>query len=240
MFAHRCQNKFQVVHSVISIFAALTRQIPQADLPCPDATWRTPGASLAQGMKIVLASTSHYRRELLNRLQIPFSAANPDVEESSLAGEPPEAMVTRLATAKALAVAPDHPDAVIIGCDQVAVSDGKIVGKPGNHENAVRQLRELSGRDAMFYTALCVHDAASGRTATRVVPYRVKFRVLNDALIQRYLEREQPYDCAGSAKSEGLGIALIERMEGEDPNALVGLPLIALVDLLGEYGVKIP
>ena len=191
-------------------------------------------------MKIVLASTSRYRRELLNRLQIPFCAVRPAVEESVLAGEPPEAMATRLATAKALAVASDHPDAVIIGCDQVAVSDGKIVGKPGNHENAVRQLRELSGRDAVFYTALCVHDATSGRTATRVVPYRVKFRVLDDAVIQRYLEREQPYDCAGSAKSEGLGIALIERMEGEDPNALVGLPLIALVDLLGEHGVQIP
>jgi septum formation protein len=191
-------------------------------------------------MKIVLASTSRYRRELLNRLQIPFSAVSPGVEESARPGEPPEAMATRLATAKALAVAAGHPDAIIIGCDQVAISGGKILGKPGNHENAVRQLRELSGRDAMFYTALCVHDATSGRTATRIVPCRVKFRVLDDAVIQRYLEREQPYDCAGSAKSEGLGIALIERMEGEDPNALVGLPLIALVDLLGEHGVQIP
>jgi len=191
-------------------------------------------------MKVVLASTSRYRRELLKRLQIPFTAANPDVEESALAGESPEAMATRLATAKALAVASHHPDALVIGCDQVAVSDGKIVGKPGNHENAVRQLQELSGRDSIFYTALCVHDATRGRTATRVVPYRVRFRVLSDAVIQRYLEREQPYDCTGSAKSEGLGIALIERMEGEDPNALVGLPLIALVDLLGECGVQIP
>ena len=191
-------------------------------------------------MKIVLASTSRYRRELLQRLQIPFSTANPNLEEAALAGELPEAMATRLATAKALAVATGHPDAVIIGCDQVAVSGGKIVGKPGNHENAVRQLQALSGRDAVFYTALCVHDAASNRTSTRVVPCRVKFRVLDDAVIQRYLEREQPYDCAGSAKSEGLGIALIERMEGEDPNALVGLPLIALVDLLGEHGVHIP
>jgi septum formation protein len=191
-------------------------------------------------MNIVLASTSRYRRELLNRLQVPFLAVNPGVEESALAGEPPEAMAIRLATAKARAVASDHPDAIIIGCDQVAVSDGKLVGKPGNHENAVRQLRELSGRDATFYTALCVHNASSGRTATRVVPYRVRFRVLNDAVIQRYLERERPYDCAGSAKSEGLGIALIQRMEGEDPNALVGLPLIALVDLLGEHGVQIP
>lgn len=191
-------------------------------------------------MKIVLASASRYRRELLDRLQLSYSAVSSGVEESARAGEPPEAMATRLATAKALAVAPDHPDAVIIGCDQVAVLNGKILGKPGNHENAVRQLRELSGRDAIFYTALCVHDAKSGRTATRVVPYRVTFRVLEDALIQRYLEHEQPYDCAGSAKSEGLGIALIERMEGADPNALIGLPLIALVDLLGEHGVQIP
>jgi len=192
------------------------------------------------GMKIVLASTSRYRRELLKRLQIPFSAVSPGVDEVPLAGELPEAMATRLATAKALAVASDHPDAIIIGCDQVAVSSGKILGKPGNHANAVRQLRKLSGHDAFFYTALCVHDARNGRTATRVVPCRVKFRVLDDDTIRRYLEREQPYDCAGSAKSEGLGIALIERMEGEDPNALVGLPLIALVDLLGELGVQIP
>lgn len=165
---------------------------------------------------------------------------SPGVEESALPDEPPEAMATRLATAKALAVASDHPDAVIIGCDQVAVAGGKIIGKPGNHENAVRQLRELSGREVIFYTALCVHDATSGRTATRVVPYRVTFRILDDAVIQRYLEREQPYDCAGSAKSEALGIALIERMQGEDPNALIGLPLIALVDLLSEHGVQIP
>lgn len=195
---------------------------------------------VASAMKIVLASTSRYRRALLERLQIPFTAANPGVEEAALAGEPPEAMAARLATAKALAVAGDHPDALIIGCDQVAVSGGKILGKPGNHENAARQLRELSGRDAIFYTALCVHDAGSGRTATRIVPYRVKFRLLDEAAIGRYLAREQPYDCAGSAKSEGLGIALIERMEGADPNALIGLPLIALVDLLGEHGVRIP
>jgi septum formation protein len=191
-------------------------------------------------MNIVLASTSRYRRELLTRLQVPFSAVNPGVDEIAIAGELPEAMSVRLATAKALAVASDHPDAIIIGCDQVAVSGGKILGKPGNHDNAVRQLRELSGRDAIFYTALCVHHTRSGRTATQVVPYRVRFRTLGDDAIQRYLEREQPYDCAGSAKSEGLGIALIERMEGDDPNALVGLPLIALVDLLHEHGVQIP
>ncbi len=216
----------------------LSCHLPHAARPGPDAVWYR--AIVASEMKIVLASTSRYRRELLDRLQIPFSAVSPGIEEAARAGEPPEAMATRLATAKALAVAKDHPDALIIGCDQVAVSDGKVLGKPGNHENAARQLRELSGRDAIFYTALCVHDARSGRTATRGVPYRVKFRILDDDTIGRYLEREQPYDCAGSAKSEGLGIALIERMDGEDPNALIGLPLIALVDLLGEHGVQIP
>ena len=238
MSACWCQKKFQVVQSVISIFPVLFCHLPDARRPGPDAARHK--AIFASDMKIVLASSSRYRRELLARLQIPFSAVNPGVEETALAGESPEATATRLATAKALAVAGDHPDALIIGCDQVAVSCGKVLGKPGNHENAARQLRELSGRDAIFYTALCVHDTRSGRTATRGVPYRVKFRVLDDAAIQRYLEREQPYDCAGSAKSEGLGIALIERIEGEDPNALVGLPLIALVDLLGEHGVQIP
>lgn len=191
-------------------------------------------------MKLVLASTSRYRRALLDRLQIPFTTADPGIDESARAGESPEAMAERLARAKALAVAGAHRDAVIIGCDQVAVASGRIIGKPGNHENAVRQLSELSGRDATFHTALCVLDAKSGRSTVRVVPYRVKFRLLDHATILRYLERERPYDCAGSAKSEGLGIALIERMEGEDPNALIGLPLIALVDLLAEHGVRVP
>ncbi len=191
-------------------------------------------------MKIVLASTSRYRRELLNRLRIPFSVADPRVDETALPGEAPEATAVRLACAKALAVADGQSDAQIIGCDQVAVAGGKILGKPGNHENAVRQLRELSGREATFYTALCLHDTGTGRTSTRVVPYRVKFRALDEHAIERYLASEQPYDCAGSAKSEGLGIALIERMEGEDPNALIGLPLIALVDLLAEHGVRVP
>jgi len=191
-------------------------------------------------MKLVLASTSRYRRDLLTRLQIPFSVANPRVDESELAGESPEDMAVRLARTKALAVAADHADALIIGCDQVAVCGTRVLGKPGSHDRAVEQLHLLSGRDARFVTALCVHDARSGKTATRVVPFRVRFRVLDDATIERYLAREQPYDCAGSAKSEGLGIALVERMEGDDPNALVGLPLIALVDLLAEHGVQVP
>lgn len=191
-------------------------------------------------MNLVLASTSRYRRELLSRLQIPFSVADPGIAESAQPGEPPERMATRLAQAKALVVAAMHPDAIVIGCDQVAESGGQILGKPGDRENAARQLRGLSGREAVFHTAICVHSEKARKTSTRVVPCRVKFRALDDATIERYLLREQPYDCAGSAKSEGLGIALIERMETEDPTALIGLPLIALVDLLAEHGMQIP
>lgn len=216
MFARECQKNIQVVQSVTFI------------------SWAS------EAMNLVLASTSRYRRELLSRLQIPFSVADPGIVEAAQPGELPEHMARRLACAKALAVAAHHPEALVIGCDQVAVSGGKILGKPGNHANAVRQLRELSGREAVFHTALCVHSPTTGKTSTRVVPCRVKFRALDDAAIQRYLEREQPYDCAGSARSEGLGIALIEFMQGEDPNALIGLPLIALVDLLAEYGIQVP
>jgi septum formation protein len=148
-------------------------------------------------------------------------------------------MARRLAEAKALAVAPGFPDALVIGCDQVAVRNGEVLGKPGTHENAVRQLRALSGRKAVFHTAICLHNTANGASRIRVIPCRVTFRKLDDGAIERYLSREQPYDCAGSAKSEGLGIALIAKMEGEDPNALVGLPLIALVDLLREQGLDV-
>jgi len=190
-------------------------------------------------MQLVLASTSSYRRALLARLGVPFSLADPRVPEERRAGELPEDMARRLAEAKARAVADRFRDALIIGCDQVAVCNGEILGKPGDHGNAVRQLRALSGREAVFHTALCVHNTANGVTLTRVVPCRVAFRALDDAAIERYLRREQPYDCAGSAKSEGLGIALIASMDGEDPNALVGLPLIALVDLLREQGFDV-
>lgn len=198
------------------------------------APWPVPAVNL------VLASTSRYRRELLGRLQVPFSVADPGVEEQARPGEDPAQMAARLAEAKARAVGMRAPGAIVIGCDQVAVADGRILGKPGNRENAVRQLRALSGRDAFFHTALCVHNSANGKTSSRIVPVRVRFRALDDATIERYLDREEPYDCAGSAKAEGLGIALISAMEGEDPNALVGLPLIALVDLLAEHGVRIP
>ncbi len=190
-------------------------------------------------MQLVLASTSRYRRALLERLGLPFSVADPGVAEERRPGEAPQRMVRRLAEAKALAVARGFRDALIIGCDQVAVRNGEVLGKPGTHENAVRQLRALSGREAVFHTAICVHNTADGTSGVRVVPCRVTFRRLDDAAIERYLAREQPYDCAGSAKSEGLGIALIAKMEGEDPNALVGLPLIALVDLLREQGLDV-
>src|SRR5215831_12012557 len=194
---------------------------------------------MAPPLPIVLASTSRYRRGLLERLGLPFEVADPGVDEQRRAGEPPETMARRLAEAKALAVAKRFPDALIIGCDQVADCDGEILGKPGTHANAVRQLRALSGRTALFHTAVCVHNAKGGSTQVRLVPCRVSFRKLDDAAIERYLEKEQPYDCAGSAKSEGLGIALIARIEGDDPNALIGLPLIALVDLLRENGVDV-
>ena len=240
MFACACQKKFQVVQSVISVSWLRFRGRTAAPRTLRGRTAHACSRRRVTHVKIVLASTSLYRRELLQRLQIPFTTADPGVDEAANPGERPEALVERLARAKAMALAAAHPDALIVGCDQVAVSGGVVVGKPGNRENAVRQLREMSGRDTTFYTAVCVHDAASGRTSTRVIPYLVRLRPLNDDVIERYLEREQPYDCAGSAKSEGLGIALIERMEGEDPNALIGLPLIALVDLLAEHGVQIP
>lgn len=199
---------------------------------------RGPAAS-SDIVQLVLASTSPYRRALLERLGVPFSVASPEVAEEQRAGEAPEAMARRLAEAKALAVASRFPGSLVIGSDQVAVCDGSILGKPLTHENAMRQLRTLSGREALFHTAVCVLDARTGVTRGRVVPCRVTFRTLDDATIETYLTREQPYDCAGSAKSEGLGIALIAKMESEDPSALIGLPLIALVDLLHEQGLNV-
>jgi 7-methyl-GTP pyrophosphatase len=190
-------------------------------------------------MQLVLASTSPYRRALLERLEVPFSVADPKVPEARLSGEAPEAMAVRLARAKALAVASAFPAALVIGCDQVATCAGQVIGKPGDHERAAMQLRLLSEREAVFHTAVCVRNTATATTGSRVVPTRVRFRKLDDALIERYLRRERPYDCAGSARAEGLGIALIERIEGEDPTALIGLPLIALVGLLREQGFDV-
>lgn len=190
-------------------------------------------------MELVLASTSPYRRELLSRLKLPFSVTSPEVDETPLPGETPEQTAYRLAIAKAQAVAAQHSDALIIGSDQVATLDGMQLGKPHNFDNATRQLRTMRGKTVTFHTALCLHNSRSGNTQARVVPFMVRFRDLSDDDIERYLTKEQPYNCAGSAKAEGLGIALIEKMTGDDPNALIGLPLIALVDMLKNEGVSV-
>lgn len=182
--------------------------------------------------KIVLASTSLFRRELLSRFGFAFEVADPAVDETPLAGEKPEASALRLSEAKARAVAGQFPDALIIGSDQVACLDDQVFGKPGSHENAVRQLQTMRGRQVNFFTGLCLLNTRTGKAHLRGVPTLVTFRELTDQEIENYLRREQPYNCAGSAKSEGLGIALIEKIEGDDPNALIGLPLIALCDLL--------
>ena len=184
--------------------------------------------------QLVLASTSPFRRELLNRLGISFKTANPQTDESALPGESPEDLALRLSEAKARAVAPLFPDALIIGSDQVAILDGQVYGKPGTHENAIKQLQTMRGRTVNFFTGLCLLDAKTGKAHVRGIPTLVTFRNLADEEIENYLQREQPYNCAGAAKSEGLGIAIIARMQGDDPNALVGLPLIALCDLFRE------
>ena len=188
--------------------------------------------------QIVLASTSPFRRELLARLGLPFEIADPATDETALPGETPEATSLRLSEEKARAVTTHFPDALIIGSDQVACLDGRVFGKPGTHEKAVKQLQTMRGRTVNFYTGLCLLNARTGRARVRGVPTLVTFRNLSDSEIENYLYKEQPYNCAGSAKSEGLGIAIIARIEGEDPNALIGLPLIALCDLLREENIK--
>jgi septum formation protein len=189
--------------------------------------------------QVVLASTSRYRRGLLERLGMPFECADPQVDEVALAAESPAATAVRLAEAKARAVAIRYADALVIGSDQVASCDGARLEKPGGHDNAARQLERVSGRTAQFDTAVAVLDTKSGTLRSRVVPCRVTFRQLDAARIERYLRLEQPYDCAGSAKAEGLGIALIERIETEDPTSLIGLPLIALAELLRDSGFDV-
>ena len=189
--------------------------------------------------QIVLASTSKYRRELLARLGLPFEVAAPGVDEIPLPNEAPQDRARRLAEAKAREVATRFPQAIVIGSDQVAVLEGATLGKPGNHANALRQLKAMRAKEVVFHTALCLYNAASGQAETRVVPYSVRFRDYSDAQIEHYLQREQPYDCAGSARCEGLGIALIAEMRGGDPNALIGLPLIALTEMLAAQGVQV-
>ena len=189
--------------------------------------------------RLVLASTSPFRRELLSRLGLPFETAAPNTDETALPGETPEATALRLSELKAKAVANQFPGALIIGSDQVAVLDGRIYGKPGTHERAVEQLRTMRGREVNFFTGLCLYNTATGAARSVGIPTLVSFRNLTDGEIENYLRREQPYNCAGSAKSEGLGIAIIEKMQGDDPNALIGLPLIALCTLLREEGVAV-
>ncbi len=189
--------------------------------------------------KLVLASTSPYRRDLLARLGLPFEVANPQTDESPLPGETPEALAMRLSEAKARAVAAHFPDALIIGSDQVATAEGIIFGKPGSHERAVAQLQALSGKTVNFFTGLCLLNTRSDQADIRGIPMLVSFRQLSLREIENYLRREPAYNCAGSAKSEGLGIALLSRIQGDDPNALVGLPLIALCDMLMRQGVAV-
>jgi len=187
----------------------------------------------------VLGSTSRYRRELLERLRIPFAVTAPDVDETPQPGEAPQALARRLALAKARAVAALHPESVVIGSDQVADLAGQPLGKPGEHARAVAQLRQMRGQTVIFQTALAVVCLASGFEQVDLAEVRVVFRELSDDEIEAYLLAEQPYDCAGSAKSEGLGIALLESIDNDDPTALIGLPLIRTARLLRQAGVKL-
>jgi septum formation protein len=191
-------------------------------------------------MKLVLASTSTYRRELLQRFGLPFDIARPDIDESPLPDETPWATAERLAAEKARAVAGQFEDALIIGSDQVAYMDDFRFGKPGTVERAIAQLKSMSGRTVIFHTALAVLNTRTGRVQLNAVPTEVRFRTLSDAEIVRYVNKELPLDCAGSAKSEGLGITLLDALRGDDPNALVGLPLIALARMLRNEGLALP
>lgn len=188
---------------------------------------------------LVLASSSPYRQELLSRLGLAFSIEAPGIDESPLKGETPLETALRLCQKKALHVAQSHPQALIIGCDQVATLDGTPIGKPGNYDNAVHQLRLMRGRTVTFHSALCLYNAATGSIQADSVDVDVEFRAFSDSQIKNYLEREQPYNCAGSAKSEGLGITLIAAIRGDDPNALIGLPLIRLVSMLEAEGIDV-
>jgi len=190
-------------------------------------------------MNIVLGSTSPFRKTLLERLRIDFDCDSPDIDETPLENEPVEDMVVRLAITKAQVISAHHPDSLIIGSDQSAVLDGKILSKPGNFENAFKQLTRASGQKITFQTGLCLLNSSTGTIQSACVPYTVVFKNLTPTMIKNYLHKEEPYNCAGSFKSEALGIALFERFEGSDPNALIGLPLIELVNFLNNEGFSI-
>ncbi|WP_421238420.1 Maf family protein [Aeromonas enteropelogenes] len=189
---------------------------------------------------LILASTSRYRKALLEKLGLPFECVAPEVDESPLPGETAEALVARLAHAKAAAIANQIDHGLIIGSDQVCVCDSRILGKPGTVDSAVAQLMAAQGRSVTFYTGLCVLDAVSGRAEQLVEPFTVHFRTLGEDAIRRYVEAEMPLDCAGSFKCEGMGIVLFKALEGRDPNALIGLPLIGLIELLERHGLALP
>ena len=190
-------------------------------------------------MKLVLGSTSPFRKALLEKLHIDFECDSPDIDETPLPDEAVEDMVVRLAVAKAQAISARHPDSLIIGSDQSAVLNGEKLSKPGNFENAFKQLTRASGQKITFQTGLCLLNTSTGNVQSSCVPYTVVFKELTPVMIENYLRKEEPYNCAGSFKSEALGIALFERFEGADPNALIGLPLIELVHFLGNEGFSI-
>jgi septum formation protein len=189
--------------------------------------------------RLVLGSSSPFRKALLEKLNLSFDCDSPDIDETPLKDEHPKDMVARLAKEKANAIATRHPQAIIIASDQCATLDGKIIGKPGDHESAVQQLTAASGRAVTFYTSLCVYNAGTNQYQEIVEPYYVYFRTLTESQIENYLVKEQPYNCAGSFKSEGLGNSLFERLEGNDPNTLIGLPLIQLIKMLEKLHINV-
>lgn len=189
--------------------------------------------------QLILASSSSFRKALLDKLNLQYKAIAPDIDETQLGFEEPKDYVARLALGKATALQAVYPDALIIGSDQTAVVNGEIIGKPGNYDNAFKQLTDVSGQKITFYTGLSLLNAATGQHETEVVPFHVYFRPLTPQMIDHYLLAEQPYNCAGSFKSEGLGIALFEKLEGDDPNTLIGLPLIRLIKMLENQGIKV-
>ncbi|HDY97122.1 MAG TPA: septum formation inhibitor Maf [Pseudomonas sabulinigri] len=191
-------------------------------------------------LPLILASSSRYRKSLLERLHLPFESAAPDVDETPLQNEQPEQLTRRLALAKAQALQARYPAHLIIGSDQVVLLDNELVSKPGTHAEAREQLTRSSGKTLTFSTALCLLNSASGKHQVAMEPYSVTFRELNTDQIERYLLQDKPYDCAGSFKSEGFGISLIERMHGDDPNSLIGLPLIRLCQMLAQEGIYLP
>lgn len=194
---------------------------------------------LPDGRRLLLASSSPFRRALLVRLQLPFQAVAPNLDETPQPRETGKDLVVRLAESKAQSVAFQQTESLVIGSDQVAVFNDEILGKPGNHKNAIKQLMQFSSQSVTFYTGLCLWDSESGRRQVDVVPFRVRFRRLTWQQVDTYLHREQPYQCAGSFKSEGLGIALFETLTGEDPSSLIGLPLIRLIRMLEAEGIAI-